>query len=479
MSSAYLHRDTIMKACNAALSGATVMIALMASGCATPQGTLEKSARASYVNGNYDQAVLDAAKSLRIKPDYGPAIELLRDVYPKAVESHLDSIKVVRASSAKFRWDGIVSEYNALLQDNQAIKSLPTLRDPRSKAPIKFETQDFTELMAAAKMNAAEEHYQEGRRLFGQAGMTVRDRAAAEFRLATSFVPGYKDATALTAEGYYQEGKLLSRDKNIDVQKQAAKAFAAAQEAMPGYKDAAASYQRSRSAAIKRIAIVPFEDRSGKARQFGDVIGTIVDGVISNIKNDPAASEFLEIVSRDQLDRVIAEQKLGASGLLDDRTATKIGQLVGVHEIITGKLTQIIVSPQQTTTRNYLQQARICDRQREVVDNKGKKHSECVYDDIQAQVTQYHRTAGVTITGSYTVIDVKTGAVKDTRQLGGAYQFSGDWATVYGDPRAVQGDARMLASRTEPIAPVPDEMVQAAARDLLTKFSSTLKNYTR
>jgi tetratricopeptide (TPR) repeat protein len=468
-----------MKVRNAVLTGAAAMASLMASACSTAHGNLEKSARASYVNGNYDQALVDAAKSLRMKPDYGPSIELVRDVYPKAVESHLENIKEAKASRAKFRWDGIVSEYSALLQDNQAIKSLPSLRDPRTKASVKFDTQDFTDLIADARTNAAEEHYQEGRRMFGQQGITARDRAAAEFRTATGFVPGYKDATALIAEGYYQEGKLLSRDKDIDVQKQAAKAFAAAQDAMPGYKDAAVSYQRSRSAAIKRIAIVPFEDRSGKARQFGDVIGTIVDGVISNVKNDPTASEFLEIVSRDQLDRVIAEQKLGASGLLDDRTATKIGKLVGVHEIITGKVTQIIVSPEQTTSRNFVQQARVCDRRREVIDNKGKKHTECIWDDIAAQVTQHHRAAGVTITGSYTVIDVKTGAVRETQQLGGAYQFSGDWATVYGDPRALQGEAKMLASRVEQTAPVTDEMVREAARDLLTKFSSTLKNYTR
>jgi hypothetical protein len=37
----------------------------------------------------------------------------------------------------------------------------------------------------------------------------------------------------------------------------------------------------------------------------------------------------------------------------------------------------------------------------------------------------------------------------------------------------------MLASRSEQNAPVPEEMVQEAARDLLTKFSNTLKNYTR
>lgn len=452
---------------------------LVSSGCSTAYGKLEESARASYVNLNYDQALLDVTKALRTKPDYKPAQTLLQDVYPKAIDSHLEAIKAAKASSGKFRWDGIVSEYDALWQANQAVKSLPTMTDPKTKAPIKFDLQDFTAPMAEARRNAAEEHYQEGRRLFGQTGIQVRDQAAAEFRKANSYVPGYKDATTLIAEGYYQEGVTLSKRQNAESQKQAAKAFAAAQEAMPGYKDAAAGYEKSRKAGITRIAIVPFDDKTGKLRRYGDVVETIVDGVTSAVMNDPSAREFLEIVNRDQLDRVIAEQKLGASGLIDQRTATKIGQIAGVNQIITGQLTQLIMTPERTTSTNVSQQARICEGYREVVDNKGKKHQVCNEQQIAAYVTIYHRVASVTLAGSYKVIDVRTGTLKETQQLAGSYQFSGDWATFSGDERALSGEPRRLSAVREQVAPVEEEMVNRASRDLLEKFASTLKAYAR
>ena len=48
----------------------------------------------------------------------------------------------------------------------------------------------------------------------------------------------------------------------------------------------------------------------------------------------------IRIMERKQLEHILAEQKLGASGLVDEDTAVKMGKLIGVKYMITGKITR-------------------------------------------------------------------------------------------------------------------------------------------
>jgi tetratricopeptide (TPR) repeat protein len=453
------------------------IFAVIVTGCATfsDYGRLEKSARENYQRGNYDQAMFSVVRSLQIKPDYKDSQALVQDTFPRAIEKHLVSIEEAKNGNAKFRWDRVVSEYDALIKVNQAARSLPVLIDEESKVAITFNVQDYTLGLSEAKTNAAEEHYQEGRRLFGKAGIMIRDQASKEFSSANGFVPQYKDASTLAAEGYYQEGLLLSKNDTVDIQKQAAKAFTAAQQFVPGYKDAAVLYDRARKAGVKRIAIIPFEDKSGKGSRYGAVADAIVDGIVSEVMNDSSATEFLEIISRDQLDRVMQEQRLGTTGLIDQNTAVQLGKLLGVHEIVTGKITQIAVSPEQTTTRNAREKVTvICNR---TYERDGK--TKCLDDDVFANATIYDRKAGVTIAGTYSVIDVKTAALKQSKTLDGKYAFSTRWATFSGDERALSADTKRLASVSEEHAPVVEEMVNSAMKDLTYQLSKTFKDYAR
>jgi hypothetical protein len=121
----------------------------------------------------------------------------------------------------------------------------------------------------------------------------------------------------------------------------------------------------------------------------------------------------------------------------------------------------------------------ICDGYREEVDSKGKKHRTCNERTVNANVTVYTRAAGVTMAGSYKVLDVRTGAVRETQQLAGSSSFSTRWATSSGDQRALSREMRMLTATAEQGPPVAEEMVTQAGRDLLAKFATTLKAYAR
>jgi len=194
--------------------------------------------------------------------------------------------------------------------------------------------------------------------------------------------------------------------------------------------------------------------------------------------NDSAASEFLEIISRDQLQKVLAEQKLGMSGVIDVNTATQVGKILGVHEILTGRITQIAVTPERTTTKLIKQETKVCDRKKKVV-RDGKKYDECIMDTVRANITIYNRKAGVTISASYKVIEIKSAKLKETQQLNGQYQFERSWARYSGDKRALEGEAKMLTNRDEERAPVAAEMVNKSGQNLIDKLSNTLKEYAR
>jgi curli biogenesis system outer membrane secretion channel CsgG len=48
----------------------------------------------------------------------------------------------------------------------------------------------------------------------------------------------------------------------------------------------------------------------------------------------------IRLMERKQLEAILGEQKLGASGLVDEKTAVSMGKLVGVRYMITGKVTR-------------------------------------------------------------------------------------------------------------------------------------------
>jgi len=48
----------------------------------------------------------------------------------------------------------------------------------------------------------------------------------------------------------------------------------------------------------------------------------------------------IRLMERKQLEQILGEQKLGASGLVDEPTAVKLGKLVGCQYMVTGKVTR-------------------------------------------------------------------------------------------------------------------------------------------
>ncbi len=265
--------------------------------------------------------------------------------------------------------------------------------------------------------------------------------------------------------------------KELIHKKKAAKEFKAAENTYTGYRDAARRYEECRKAGIKRMAIIPFEDKSGKMGKYGDISGMIVDDIVSDVMSNKDAMEFLEIISRDQLGIVMREQELGLIGIIDEKTASELGKVLGLHEILTGKITQIIYTPERIITKNEKQKERAVVRKEKYKDSEGKTHTKNIYGDVFANVKIYTKTTSAKIAGSYKIIDVKTAKIKTSRSFSGNADFKTKWATYSGDERALNRNARKLTQKDEEPAPVEEEMVNRAAKDLIKSLAKTLIEY--
>ena len=417
----------------------TILMLPLIYGCATSLYVkIEQSARLDYQAGNYDLALIKCVNSLKIKSGYTKSQSLVKDSFSRAVAKHENRIKELDLSYAKFKWDEIVIEYNALMQINDTIKSLPTIIDKWNDI-ISFELKDYTEDIIKAKTNAAETHY--------------------------------------------QEGKLLFQDLDIESQKLAAKEFRKVQEYCLGYKDSAELYEKAKHGGVKRVAIMPFEDKTGRINKYSGLSDIITDDVMSNLLHDNNAMEFLEIISRDQIEKIMQEQSLAELGVIDSETFVEIGKILGVHELITGKITQIIYN--QPTTVDRLE-----GRENTIITGTEKYTAgyigatpivldRPVYGKVNANITIYTRKSSASISGSYTIIDVKTGKVKKVESFMETEDYVFQWATFVGDGRALNRNDAILVLKTEETTPSEEEMVTKSAKKLAMSLFQALRDYAR
>ena len=82
----------------------------------------------------------------------------------------------------------------------------------------------------------------------------------------------------------------------------------------------------------KRVAIINFDNTSGKTSEYGDLGGGLRDMLTSDLNQ----VQNLTMVDRQALEKTLTQQNLSNSKSFDQATATKIGKLLGAEVIITG-----------------------------------------------------------------------------------------------------------------------------------------------
>jgi len=86
-----------------------------------------------------------------------------------------------------------------------------------------------------------------------------------------------------------------------------------------------------------RLAVIDFEQKAYQEFQGKQIGEIIAEWLITSLVN----TGRFEVVERSQLQKIMKEQQLGMTGMINQETAAKVGELLGVKVIITGSVIQI------------------------------------------------------------------------------------------------------------------------------------------
>ncbi len=104
-----------------------------------------------------------------------------------------------------------------------------------------------------------------------------------------------------------------------------------------------------RAAQTKKVSVAPFKnDRIG--------LSTKIEANLAKHRLDN--EKYFTIVSRSDFDRIIKEQKIQNSGLIDEATAVEVGNLIGAEAIISGNVGKVT----STDTRFYEERTKCGDK---------------------------------------------------------------------------------------------------------------------
>jgi len=373
-------------------------------------------AQQEYSRGNIYEAVKWSASTLREKPNYTDAIVFLSDVLPTTYNNLSQKAKT---AESKNDWDTAVDVYRQIAQISDIAKSILPQTNEDTKAIVKFETKDVSSELENAINKAAELHYN----------------------------------SAINLE-------------NSSRTKDAAKEYTKALSYIPNYKDAAERYEKMRTAAIKRVAIMTFENKSGK-EQFGAVGENISDQSISAAMSDSKNMEFLEFVTRDRLNELMAEKQLGQVGQLDEKTASNAGKVLGIHSFIFGKVNNIAINTPPETKSDVAQQ-------------KTLRNYETKQDyNVSAMVTVTTRKASATVKCTYQIIDVTKGTIVKSGTVDGTEDVVVKFGRFRGQEKALNDEYLRLCGKEDEYPPSEDVLVTKAIEKLSQKLATEVASYFR
>ncbi len=467
-------------------------------------------AKKAFQNGQNDEALRLLVIKLRKDNDHQDAIKLFKTVLKLVVDKHQTAAEDCEASRD---WACAIREYDILRKISSDLSSVSPLEKVKVngkdvKQPVEMPKIDVRAQRSVAIGNAAEAHYQKGVTYANTAGSS--EMAATEFDTALRYVPDYKDSRQLAAEGLYRDGAAAARiagssDRAVtlfdaalryvpdykDSRQLAAeslyrdgvgliakKDFKGAtlklrrvDSYVPGYKDAVILSQKAKQSAIQRVAVMPFNNLSGKA-QFGDVGQIMTDRIISETMN--SNSEFLEFVTREYVTELLKEQAFGQTTQINESTAAKVGKLTGIHAFVFGKVLSI--------TASYPAEQVEQGRSTQVLCSVITLFGICPQGSaVQVGVIwQKHTLQGfVEIGGSFQIVSVEKGTIVKTETINKRLQDRAQWVTfTSGDERAIPAEIRAYDTGQRPIEPA-EQLAQKAIEDISKGLATNLAQFFR
>lgn len=181
----------------------------------------------------------------------------------------------------------------------------------------------------------------------------------------------------------------------------------------------------------KTIAVLPFSGPDGQS------IAAEFEGVLASVGIDD--KRYFTIVDRASLDKTISEMKLSQSGLVDQRTAVKLGKIIGAQGIYTG-----VVSQYSYNDSPYSEKRTVCTHYETKRDKDGSTYQGACISWRNYNISCVKRIASFAV--SPKLVEISTGKVLYSRNLSGNAESSG-----CKDTSPVQSDVVLIEKAKESV----------------------------
>jgi hypothetical protein len=176
---------------------------------------------------------------------------------------------------------------------------------------------------------------------------------------------------------------------------------------------------------VKEVAIADFRGAS----RSGSQIATLVQSKLMR-------TQYFSIVERDKLRRILEEQNLGQSGIVDENTAASVGRLLGVDALIFGEVTTYKVEPDERGKEKVEKKVGTGKYEWKEVYNIFKGKKEKVKREVMKTVLvdQHYRIRRGTVAINFRVVGVETGellaAHSDSKSYNSGKVVEGSYKTL-------------------------------------------------
>jgi curli biogenesis system outer membrane secretion channel CsgG/Flp pilus assembly protein TadD len=238
----------------------------------------------------------------------------------------------------------------------------------------------------------------------GQALLAKQDFRGAEqvFSQIAKLEPNYKDASSLQAVAYleplYRAGMA---DLDAGRYRKAYDELSRVLEKDASFKDASALRQQALTKGQYTIAVLPFTSDIQRAEITSRVQAHAMTALVET--KDP----FLKVVDRENIDRILEEQRLGLSGIVDDQTAVRVGNLIGAQAVLMGSVIDYREEP--GTLRRSTKDGFESYRVQQVNKETGEKYFITRYKPVR--YSEFYQENKVVMSFSYRLVSLETGEV--------------------------------------------------------------------
>jgi curli biogenesis system outer membrane secretion channel CsgG len=222
------------------------------------------------------------------------------------------------------------------------------------------------------------------------------------FKEISKLDPNYKDAGKLKDIAYLEPLYISGVDAlESDKYREAYDHFKMVEKKDNNYKDTQELMEEALTKGTFTIALLPFENTTRTKGLDSKITAYTLDAL--TFVNDP----FLKVVDRENLDKIIEEQKLGLSGVINEQTASNVGELIGAQAIVTGKVLNY------GTEEGRMQKVKETGYEQYKVKKLNPEDEKYYYETRYrpVQYNRYYKSSSASISFQYKVISLKTGEV--------------------------------------------------------------------